>query len=184
MGGNVTVFIAGVIVILLSLFSFSGNCLQKLSDWLLFSKYAPVLTLGVGGTCFLINVLHLSAADFGEYRLAFIVIFGMIILLSFFKMRELLAIRGLAVLLLVCSKAMLDNIYCEPILWKNYFVSFVYLIIIFSMLIGSMPYLFRDFLDFLIRSKPSRIILGICSMAYGTLLVFISLATIGRNSFR
>ncbi|MDR1173794.1 MAG: hypothetical protein LBK24_03305, partial [Puniceicoccales bacterium] len=122
---------------------------------------------------FLVNVLHLSMADFGAHKFSLFAIFATIILFSFFKMRELLSIRGLAVLLLVCSKAMLDNVYCESVLWKNYFVSFVYLIIIFSMLIGSMPYLLRDFLDFLIKSKASRVILGTSSMAYGILLALI-----------
>jgi hypothetical protein len=118
-------------------------------------------------------VLHLSVADFGEHRFALFALFATIILLSFFKMRELLSIRGLAVLLLVCSKAMLDNVYCEPVLWKNYFVSFVYLVIIFSMIIGSMPYHLRYFLDFLIKSKTSRVIWGIFLLAYGMSLTFI-----------
>ncbi|MDR0692975.1 MAG: hypothetical protein LBF49_00130 [Puniceicoccales bacterium] len=174
MSGNVTIFVAGVIVILLSGFSFSSNHLQKLNNWLLFSKNAPFVTLGVGGTVFLINVFHLNMADFGEHRLTLLILFATIILLSFFKMRELLSIRGLAVLLLVCSKEMLANVYGEPILWKNYFVSFVYLVIIFSMLIGSTPYLLRDFLNFLIGSKPSRVMLGTLLMVYGILLALIS----------
>ncbi|MDR2776612.1 MAG: hypothetical protein LBB17_01010 [Puniceicoccales bacterium] len=173
MSSNVMIFVVGIIVTLLSLFSFSSNCLQKLSNWLLFAKYAPFVTLGIGGTAFLVNVFHLNMADLGEYRFTLLILFTTIILLSFFKIRELLSIRGLAVLLLVCSKVMLDNVYCEPILWKNYFVSFVYLIIIFSMLIGSMPYLLRDFLDLLIKSKTSRVILGTFLMTYGILLTYI-----------
>ncbi|MDR2778831.1 MAG: hypothetical protein LBB16_00900 [Puniceicoccales bacterium] len=184
MSGNVTIFIAGMVVVLLSLLSFSSNCLQRFNDWLLFSKYAPLVTLGIGGTSFLINVFHLSTADFGEHKFALLIVFGMVILLSFFQMRELLSMRGLAVLLLVCSKVMLDNVYCEPILWKNCFISFIYLIIIFSMLIGSMPYLFRDFLDFLIKSKTSRIILGAFSMTYGIVLVSIPLRTASQYLFR
>ncbi|MDR0741982.1 MAG: hypothetical protein LBE98_00765 [Puniceicoccales bacterium] len=184
MSGNVTIFMVGVTVTLLSLFSFSNNYLQKLSNWLLFSKYAPFVTLGIGGTVFLVNVFHLNMADFGEHRFALLALFATIILLSFFKMRELLSIRGLAVLLLVCSKAILDNVYCEPALWKNYFVSFVYLIIIFSMLIGSMPYLLRDFLDFLIKSKTSRVILGTFLMIYGMLLTFIPFGKVSQCLIR
>ncbi|MDR2603361.1 MAG: hypothetical protein LBC11_02260 [Puniceicoccales bacterium] len=179
MSGNVTIFMVGVIVALLSLFSFSSNHLQKLSNWLLFSRYAPFVTLGIGGMAFLINVFYLNIADFGEYKFILLILFAMIILLSFFKMRELLSIRGLAILLLVCSKAMLDNIYCEPILGKNYFVSFVYLVIILSMLIGSMPYLLRDFLDFLIKSKVSRVILGTFLIIWGILLTSLPFGKIG-----
>ncbi|MDR2432513.1 MAG: hypothetical protein LBD34_02055 [Puniceicoccales bacterium] len=175
MSGDVTIFLVGVIVLLLSLFAFSSSHLRKLSNWLLFSKYAPFVTLGIGGTVFLTNVFHLNVADFGEYRFILLILFATIILLSFFTIRELLSIRGLAVLLLVCSKAMLDNVYCEPIFGKNYFVSFVYSVIIFSMLIGSMPYLLRDFLDFLINSKASRMILGMFLMMYGILLILIPL---------
>ncbi|MDR1457542.1 MAG: hypothetical protein LBI47_01675 [Puniceicoccales bacterium] len=179
MSGNVTIFMAGVVVILLAGLSFSGNHLQKFNNWLLFSKYAPFVTLGIGGTIFLINVFHLNMADLGEHRFKLLILFAAIILLSFFKVRELLSIRGLAVLLLVCSKAMLDNVYGEPILWKNYFVSFVYLVIIFSMLIGSTPYLLRDFLNFLIKSKPSRVMLGTFLVMYGIWLTLIPLGRVG-----
>jgi hypothetical protein len=111
MSSNMVIVVAWIRVTPPALF-FSSNCLQKLSNWLLFAKYAPFVTLGIGGKAFLVNVFHRNMADFGEDRFMLLIAFVTIILLSFCKIRELLSIRGSAVLLLVCFKAMLDNVYC------------------------------------------------------------------------
>ncbi|MDR1596045.1 MAG: hypothetical protein LBR91_03960 [Puniceicoccales bacterium] len=174
MQGNFTIFLAGAALIFLSSVLFVKDLLQKFHDWLIFSKTAPFATMGIGGAWFLVNVLRLSAADFGEYRDVLFLAFALVIVLSFFKMTELLAVRGLAVLLLVLSNFALDSVYCEQIRWKNFFVSLSYAVIALAMLVGAAPYVMRDGMVFLLKSKIPRMAIGSCVLAYGTLLILIS----------
>ncbi|MDR1433144.1 MAG: hypothetical protein LBI61_02260 [Puniceicoccales bacterium] len=153
---------------------FSRGRFEKACHWLIFSKSAPFATIGLGGGWFLANVLHLSIADLGEHRVPLFLLFGAIILLSFFKMRDLLAVRGLAILLLVCAGMMLENVYGERILSKNFFVSFIYLMIIFAMVIGSIPYAFVSLSKFLRESDGARFTCAAAAACYGTLLLWIS----------
>lgn len=164
-----------MVLCILSLLMVKRAALDGAYVWLMFSKRAPMVTLGIGGMWFLWNVLHMSTADFGEYRGIFFLAFLSIILLSFYGMRELLAVRGLSVLLLVCSDMMLDSVYCEEIFLKNFFVAFVYGIIIFAMMIGSMPHLLRDMLQRLLLSRLLRTFCGILALACGLLLIFMAL---------
>jgi hypothetical protein len=133
-----------------------------------------MVTVGLGGVCFLKNVLFLSVADFGEYRVVLFLAFGTILLFSFSKMRELLSIRGLAILLLIYADLALSGVYCEQIYLKNAFVSFVYLVVILAMVIGTLPYLFRNFLELLLKSQCSRITLSSFMSTYGLLLLYVS----------
>ena len=129
---------------------------EKFYDWIVYNKYAPLVTLGIGGIWFLCNVILLSEADLGAYKLQFFWLFGSVIFLAFSVMRELLAIRGLAVLLLLLSHASLRSVYCKPITHKNFFVSLVYITIIIGMLVGACPYVFRDFFKKIKSSKFFR----------------------------
>jgi hypothetical protein len=171
MSVNFTVFFAGMALVALAVVLFSRRLLEWFYRWLIFSKSAPVLLFGTGGIWFLNNVLHLSVADFGRYKIGFFIVFGIVLALSFFKMSELLAVRGVAVLLLLYAKQMLDSVYCEPILAKNFFVSFTYALIIIGMIIGSVPYLCRNCLFALLNSTAARISLGALSTGCGIFLM-------------
>jgi predicted membrane channel-forming protein YqfA (hemolysin III family) len=167
------IFATGVVLLLTSLLFFFPRCLKAAYDWLIFSKTAPMVTVGLGGVCFLKNVLLLSVADFGEYRVVLFLAFGTILLLSFSKMRELLSIRGLAILLLIYADFALNEVYCEQIHFKNAFVSFIYLLVVLAMVIGTLPYLFRNFLELLLKSQCFRIILSLVMSTYGLLLLYL-----------
>ncbi|MDR1413502.1 MAG: hypothetical protein LBI56_00995 [Puniceicoccales bacterium] len=172
---NPTVFATSIALVLLSVLIFSRNFLAKTYNWLIFSKNAPFLTMGTGGIWFLVNVLRLSPADFGEYRVAFFTGFGVLILLSFFKMRELLAVRGVAVLMLLSAGLHLKLGSCESIFLKSFFISFVYLTIVLAMLIGSLPYILRDFMQVLLESGKARCFCGILSVMLAGLVLCASL---------
>jgi hypothetical protein len=176
MEGVFTVFFGGAALIFLSALLFFKKLMGKFYDWLIFSTNASPILLGIGGGWFLGNVLHLSPADFGDHRVLLFSMFSTVILLSFFKMRDLLAVRGLAVLLLVLSNFALTSVYCTAIPRKNFFVTFAYLVVIFAMTIGTFPYLMRDSLAFLLKSKVARMATGMCTFAYGVLLLWVSIA--------
>jgi hypothetical protein len=169
-----TVFVAGAVLVTVAAVVINGPLLGIVSRWLIFSKSAPMFTLGPGGVWFLANVLRLSPADFGEARIALFALFGSVVVAAFFKMRELLAIRGLAVLLLVCAKSMLDNVSGERIPMGLFFPSIAYAVVVFAMVIGTVPYTLRNALDFLLgpRGAAARVAIGTVLAACGLLLLF------------
>ena len=170
-----TVLFWGIFFVTASVVFSIKHFFEKFYDWIVYNKYAPLVTLGIGGLWFLCNVILLSEADLGAYKLQFFWLFGSVIFLAFFVMRELLAIRGLAVLLLLTSHASLRSVYCKPILYKNFFVSLVYITIIIGMLVGACPYVFRDFLKNIKSSKIFRKTTITLFSCCGGILIFIAI---------
>lgn len=168
----------GVILLLMALVVFSKKRLSEVYDFFVFNKNSAFLTLGIGGCWFLLNVLHLSLADFGEYKHILFLIFFSVLLMSFIWLRELLAVRGIAVLCLVLSDAVLWCIYTEHMVGKVVFVSFVYVMISLSMLIGALPYLWRDSVSYIIQHSCARYVMSCILFAVGLWFVAMPLVNI------
>jgi hypothetical protein len=131
---------------------FGKNQLKKIRDWLVFKIAATIVLFGGATVVLLYKILHLSLADFGEYRRLLFAAFALICGLSFFKVRDLLAMRGLAILLLFLCDSVLDSVYCSTFFLHNAFVCIVYIAIIFFIFAGAMPYILRDCLDRIIAN--------------------------------
>lgn len=173
MCASLAVSVVGIILLAVACVIFSSRCLAVVYDFLIVNKNSAFVTLGIGGGWFLWNVLHLSMADFGEYRNVLFVIFGTVLLMSFIWLRELLSIRGLAVLCLMASDAVLWAVYTEQIFGKIIFVSFIYIVILLSMIVGSMPYLLRDAVNYLIKHSAIRYFVSFVIFATGTLFIIM-----------
>jgi hypothetical protein len=150
--------------------------LKKARSLLLYKQAVSIILFGGATMVLLYKILHLSAADFGDYKHWLFVAFASICGLSFFKVRDLLAVRGLAILLLFLCDKVLDSVYCEEFFLRNAFVCEIYLTITFFMLIGAMPYIFRDCVDKILASeKLSKFAGCLCSIfaiaALGTALI-------------
>ncbi|MDR1401570.1 MAG: hypothetical protein LBI81_01260 [Puniceicoccales bacterium] len=150
---------------------------MKTYKWLIFSREAPFVTLGIGGTWFLVNVLQLSTADFGEHRITLFLGFLVILVLSFLRMRELIALRGVAVLMLLCANLQLGGVCGEAILFRIFFVSFVYLSITFAMIVCCNPYMLRNLLEMLMESEKARRVCGIFFALCAGLFLYSSLCS-------
>jgi hypothetical protein len=143
----------------------SPDCLGKVKNYLLCGRTSAAVFFGGSTAVLLHRILHLSLADFGNYKYPLFVAFALICGLSFFKVRDLLAIRGLAVLVLFLCDSVLDSVYCGTFFLHNTFVCLVYFVIIFSITIGAMPYILRNCIDeFLLNSKLSKFIGYACSI--------------------
>ncbi|MDR1255597.1 MAG: hypothetical protein LBJ94_01540 [Puniceicoccales bacterium] len=154
----------------------SKGLLEKVRNWLLYGQTAAVILFGGASMVLLHKTLHLSTADFGEYRHSLFIVFALICGLSFFRVRDLLAIRGFAILLLFLCDKILDSVFCVEIFLSNVFVVEIYCVIIFSMAIGAAPYIFRDFMDRIIAGKKSAQLAGcvgciFAATALGMLLI-------------
>jgi len=135
------------------------------------STAATYLFFGAGAACFLYQVWHLSAADFGDYRTYLFVGFALIAALSFKCVPDFLAVRGLCALMLVGAMPLLDAAYMEYAQPRRLFmVSAVYLGIGLAIWLGAQPYRLRDFFGWLFQRSARARALGTLLVAYGLLL--------------
>lgn len=129
-----------------------------------------VVSMGLGSGWFLYLVAHLGESDFGKYKEVLFLFFFAIALLSFFFVRDFLAVRGGAIITLLMARALLDAAYMEEPQSRLFLVSFVYVCIVLALYLGTVPYKLRDFLDWLFaRTTRSRLFASILTL-YGLLL--------------
>jgi uncharacterized membrane protein len=137
--------------------------LREVKNYLLYGKTSALFFFGGATVVLLLKILHLSPADFGNYKYALFMAFALICGLSFFKVRDLLAIRGLAVLVLFLCNSVLDSVYDRVFPLHNIFVSLVYFAIIFFITVGAIPYIFRDCMDkILTNGNLSKVVGSMC----------------------
>lgn len=158
---NTILIIFSVVLFLCSYSCFQRPCwLETFRNWLLYNKFSTLILFGSSTIVLLHKITHLSNADFGEYKCLLFMIFTIICLMSFFKVKELLSIRGLAILNLFFFDIVLDSVYTKNFFTHNIFVGFIYILIVFFIVFGASPYLFRDFLDKLMQNQKLAKIIG------------------------
>lgn len=138
------------------------------------SKTAAYLLLGTATVWFLYKVTQLGPADFGQYKELLFALFLVTAVGSFYFVPDFLAVRGLAALILLIAGVLLDAAYLQDPGTRLFLVSFVYLAIVASLILGASPYKLRDFLYWLYRSERRPRIFGGVFAAYGLLLVAMS----------
>ena len=138
-----------------------------------FPRSAPAgyVVFGAASAWFLYNILHLSNADFGEYRNYLFVGFAIVAVLSFKCVPDFLGVRGAAALVLIGASPFLQAAYMEyshPT--RLFMVSFVYVAIALAIWLGAQPWRLRDFLGWLFARPARSRALGGLLFAYGLLL--------------
>lgn len=135
------------------------------------SNTAAMVFFGGGAIWFIYRVWHLSVADFGDYRTLLSIAFAAIALLSFKYVPDFLAVRGVAILVLLGAGPLLEAAfmhYDQP--QRLLMVSIVYLFIGLAIYLGAVPYRLRDFFEWLFRNQRRPRVLGACLAGYGLLL--------------
>jgi hypothetical protein len=120
---------------------------------------------------FLYNMLHLSNADFGEYRYYLFAGFAAVAILAFKCVPDFLGVRGASALVLIAATPLLDSAYMEydrPL--RLFMVSFVYVAIAFAIWLGAQPWRLRDFFNWLFARPMRSRGLGGLLLAYGVVL--------------
>ena len=139
------------------------------------SKTLSFWFVGTATTWFLWrHVAFLSEADFGNYKLLIGAIALASAILSFIYVADFLAVRGLAMMILLWSREVLDSAFLHEAHSRLFLVSSIYLLIIFSIYFGAWPYKIHDFIEWL-RLRNLRIsLLGWIFSFFGISIILLT----------
>lgn len=148
-------YLLGAILLALSAMFFLPKCKPALFGFLR-SKKAAVITFG-GGLWFLYILSKLTEADFGEFKIYLIAIFGAAGLLAFKYLDDFLSVRGAAILGLLLSREFLDSAFMQEPAARLVLVVISYAIVLASLYLGALPYRLRDFFEFLYAKRERTV---------------------------
>jgi hypothetical protein len=129
------------------------------------------VVFAAAAACFLYSILHLSNADFGEYRYYLFAGFGLVAVLAFSSVPDFLGVRGACALVLIGAGPFLDAAfmqYDKPA--RLFMVSLVYVALAAAIWLGAQPWRLRDFFNWLFAREARSRALGGLFVAYGLVL--------------
>jgi hypothetical protein len=141
------------------------------------SQVAAVLFFGGGAAWFLYMLSGLSEADLilVQTPKPLMIGFGALALLAFFYLPDFLAVRGLAVLVLLGAWPLLMSAYGEYAVPQRLFmVTVVYVGVAIALYLGAVPYRLRDFFQWLFGRPGRARALGGVLAGYGALLTVVA----------
>lgn len=120
-------------------------------------RATAVVTMLLGGGWFLWKILHLGPSDFGNYKHLLFDLFAATLVGSILYVKDFLAVRGVAILTLLCAHVGLQAAYGHyEIPARLFLVTVLYLLIVAALYFGTMPYRMRDCIRFL-YANPLRV---------------------------
>ena len=137
-------------------------------------RWTGIITMVLGGGWFLWKITQLGQADFGDYKNILFILFAATLVGSLLYVPDFLAVRGVAILILLSANAGLKaafGLYDIP--ERLVLVSILYLFIVAAIALGIMPYLMRDFIGWL-YAKRQRVRVAGGLLTLSSLSLFIS----------
>ena len=141
------------------------------------SKMAAYVTMAIGGAWTLYKVLHLTEANFGNFKQYLFIAFLAIGLLSFKYAPDFLSVRGGCILFLLIANTILDGAfghYEEPL--RLFMVAPVYIGIALSLYLGYAPFRLRDFFGWLFATAGRPRNFGLFFLLYGLFVSSLAFA--------
>ncbi len=139
------------------------------------SRAAAFVGMTLATAWFLYLVTQLTEADFGAYKRPLSIGFGTLAVLSFFYVKEFLAVRSFCIVYLLAAAVLLGAAWMQEPASRLFLVTLVYIGIVLALYLAVVPYRFRDFLDWLFAREIRTRILGGIFLAYGTLLNVVAI---------
>jgi hypothetical protein len=142
-----------------------------------FPRYTPVgyvLTL-LGTLWFLYYVNQESVSDFAAMKKFFYLLFGGVGIGACFFVKDFLPVRGLAVVLLLLSKLMVDTARWEDTEWRLVISTWAYAMAIAGMWFTISPWRLRDMLNWSVATESRTRLLSGVRFAFGLLILLLGL---------
>jgi hypothetical protein len=137
--------------------------------------------MGIGTIWFLRNLNNESISDFAAYKSVMLVGFGAVGLLTCIFVRDFLAVRGLAVVLLLLAKLMLDTARWYDSEWRLVISTWAYLWIIAGMWFTVSPWRLRDFIQWSTANERRVRVGSAMRLALGALVLVLGLTVFRAN---
>lgn len=139
-------------------------------------RLTAIITMLIGGGWFLWKISQLGQSDFGDYSNILLVLFGATLVGSILYVRDFLAVRGVAIIILLAANTGLKSAFgLYDIPERLLLVSVLYLLIIAALTYGIMPYHMRETMNWF-SAEPARVRKGgILFSAVGAALVVAAL---------
>ncbi len=138
-----------------------------------------VLTL-LATLWFIYNVSQESLSDFARMKSWFYLLFAAVGLGSCIFVQDFLAVRGLAVVLLLLAKLMVDTARWVDTEWRLVITVWAYLLVIAGMWLTVSPWRLRDWLGWATASEQRTRILGALRLGFSLLLIVLALTVYRR----
>jgi hypothetical protein len=120
-------------------------------------RLTGIVTMVIGGGWFIWKISQLGQADFGDYKVILMLLFGATLLGSIFYVRDFLAVRGVAIIVLLAANTGLKSAFgLYDIPERLVLVSILYLLIVLALVYGTLPYKMRDTVNWLLVG-PARL---------------------------
>ena len=148
-----------------------------------FPRYTPAgyfLTL-FATLWFLIYVKEESISDFSAFKPFLYVLFAGVGIGACLFVKDLLAVRGLAVVFLLLGKLMVDTARLVPTEWRLVIVVWAYLMVIAGMWFTISPWRLRDLINWSTANEQRIRVLAGVRLGFGVLLIILG-ATVYRHA--
>ncbi len=137
----------------------------------------------LGTAWFLWNLQNEHISDFEAFKPYMLVGFGAVGIGTCIFVRDFLAVRGLAVVLLLLAKLMLDTARWADTEWRLVIVTWAYLLVVVGMWFTVSPWRLRDFIDWATRTdRRVRVGSGV-RLAFGLFVIVLGVTafrTVGK----
>jgi len=133
------------------------------------------LLMALGTIWFLANLQAESISDFAAYRNLMLPGFGAVGLLTCLFVRDFLAVRGFAIVLLLLAKLMLDTARWHDSQWRLLLSTLAYIWILAAMWLIISPWRLRDMINWLTANETRIRISSAIRLAVGLLILGLGL---------
>jgi hypothetical protein len=123
------------------------------------NETAGRILIAISTAWFLFNLRQESISDFAAFKPYMYAGFAFLGLASCFVLRDFLAVRGLALVLLLVAKLMVDTARWHPSPWRLVIAFWAYALVIAGMWFTVSPWRMRDFVHWMTASE-SRVRVG------------------------
>jgi hypothetical protein len=170
-----TLLTAGVLLLLgLPLLAMPGKMKPVLLAWPR-NRIFAILTMLLGGGWFLWKILNLGQSDFGDYKNLLFLLFAATLLGSIFYVPDFLAVRGVAILILLSANTGLKSAFgLYDIPSRLVLVCILYLFVVAALYFGTVPYRMRDLMQWLTANARRTFIAGLLLALCGVALLAAS----------
>ena len=134
-----------------------------------------VILMALGTVWFLWNLSNESISDFAAYKNVMLLGFGAVGVLTCVFVRDFLAVRGLAIVLLLVAKLMLDTARWYDSEWRLVISTWAYVWIITGMWFTISPWRLRDLIQWSTASESRVRMTSALRLALGVLVVVLGL---------